>query len=30
MEDENGGLSVQKGYIPTVGKKIKTTDDYEG
>ena len=30
MEDENGGLSIPKGSIPTVGQKNKTTNDYEG
>ena len=30
MEDTNGGLSVPEGSIPTVGKKNKTIDDYEG
>ena len=29
MEDANGGLSVPKGSIPTIGKKNKTTDDNE-
>ena len=30
MEDETGGLFVPKGSIPTVGRKRKTTSDYEG
>ena len=30
MEDANGGLSIPKGSIPTIRRKIKTTDDYEG
>ena len=30
MEDENGGLSVPEGSIPTIGRKNKTSGDYEG
>ena len=30
MEDANGGLSILEGYIPIVGRKRKTTSDYEG
>ena len=30
MEDANGGLYVKEGYIPTIGKKNKTIDNYEG
>ena len=30
MEDANGGLFVPEGSIPTVGKKNKTTNNYEG
>ena len=30
MEDENGGLSVPEGSILAIGKKMKTTNDYEG
>ena len=30
MEDENGGLYVPEGSIPTIGWKNKTIGDYEG
>ena len=30
MEDAHGGLYVLEGSVPTVGRKIKTTVDYEG
>ena len=30
MEDANGGLSTPKGFVPTVGWKIKIVSDYEG
>ena len=30
MEDANGGLSVPKWSIPTIGWKIKIVHDYEG
>ena len=30
MEDANGGLSVLKEYVPTIGRKKKPVDDYEG
>ena len=30
MEDANGGLSVPKGSIPSIGRKRKTISGYEG
>ena len=30
MEDENGGLYVPEGSVPTIGRKRKIVDDYEG
>ena len=30
MEDASGGLFVPKGYVPTVGRKRKQFNDYEG
>ena len=30
MEDANGGLSVIEGSIPTVGRKNKIVEDYDG
>ena len=30
MEDANGGLSLPEGFGPTVGRKIKIVDGYEG
>ena len=30
MEDANGGLSIPEGSIPTIGRKNKTVNDYEG
>ena len=30
MEDANGRLSVLEGFVPIIGRKIKTVGDYEG
>ena len=30
MEDVNGRLSISKWYFPTIGKKRKEANDYEG
>ena len=30
MEDENGGLSIPEGSVPSIGQKRKIVSDYEG
>ena len=30
MEDVNGILSILEGYFPTIGRKRKDVDEYEG